>query len=74
MNLIEQIKVNDVTIDSYQGTYYSDNPEYVQVITDDEGNLIEDTQVDGTKIIGGDLKVVGDIDSEKFKKEIDYQL
>ena len=48
MNLIEQIKVNDVSIDGYQGTYYSDNPEWVKVILDSENKVLAGIQADGT--------------------------
>lgn len=48
MNLIEKIKVNDVSIDGYQGTYYSENPEWVKVITDSEDKILAGIKVDGT--------------------------
>jgi hypothetical protein len=48
MNLIEQIKVNDVSIDGYQGTYYSENPEWVKVILDSEEKVLAGIKSDGT--------------------------
>ena len=41
MNIIEQIKVNDTSIDGYQGTYYSENPEWIKMITDSEDKVLE---------------------------------
>ena len=48
MNLIEQIKVNDVSIDGYQGTYYSENPEWVKVILDSDEKVLAGIKADGT--------------------------
>ena len=48
MNLIEQIKVNDTSIDGYQGTYYSENPEWIKVITDSEDKVLAGIKADGT--------------------------
>ena len=48
MNLIEQIRVNDVSIDGYQGTYYSESPEWVKVIIDSENKVLAGIKVDGT--------------------------
>ena len=48
MNLIEQIKVNDVSIDGYQGTYYSDSIEWVKVILDSEDKVLAGIKADGT--------------------------
>ena len=48
MNLIEQIKVNDVSIDGYQGTYYSESPEWVKVILDSEDKVLAGIKEDGT--------------------------
>ena len=71
MNLIEQIKVNDTSIDCYQGTYYSDNPEYVKVTTDTEGKILEGIKIDGSKHIAGSLIVDGSIYNESFEEKID---
>ena len=59
MNLIEQIKVNDVSIDGYQGTYYTESPEYVKTTIDADGRLIEGIKTDGTKVIGADAQIGG---------------
>ena len=59
MNLIEQIKVNDVSIDGYQGTYYSESPEWIKVITDSEDKVLAGIRADGTKVIGGDFNIGG---------------
>jgi hypothetical protein len=48
MNLVEQIKVNDVSIDGYQGTYYDENLEWVKVILDSEDKLLAGIKADGT--------------------------
>ena len=48
MNLIEQIKVNDTSIDGYQGTYYSESPEWIKVITDSEDKVLAGIKEDGT--------------------------
>ena len=48
MNLIEQIKVNDTSIDGYQGTYYSESPEWIKVITDSEDKVLAGIKADGT--------------------------
>ena len=69
MNLIEQIKVNDVSIDGYQGTYYSESPEYVQLTTDAEGKILEGIKSDGTKHIGGNLIVDGSIYNDSLNVE-----
>ena len=71
MNLVEQIKVNDVSIDGYQGTYYSENPEYVQVTTDNEGKILEGIKSDGTKHIGGNLIVDGSIYNDSLNIDVD---
>ncbi len=47
MNIIDKIKVNDTSIDGYQGTYYTDSPEYVKVVTDSEGKMLEAIKPDG---------------------------
>ena len=71
MNLIEQIKVNDVSIDGYQGTYYTESPEYVKTTIDADGRLIEGIKTDGTKVIGGDLQVNGNINNDGIQGQID---
>ena len=38
-----------------------ENPEFIEVITDSEDKVIEGIQRDGTKVIGGDVKVLGSI-------------
>jgi hypothetical protein len=49
MNLIEQIKVNDVSIDGYQGTYYSSEiGDWVRVIIDSEDKILAGIKADGT--------------------------
>ena len=48
MNLIEQIKVNDVSIDGYQGTYYSESPEWIKVILDSDNKVLVGIKSDGT--------------------------
>jgi len=48
MNLIEQIKVNDVSIDGYQGTYYSESPEWIKLILDSEDKVLAGIKADGT--------------------------
>ena len=37
-----------------------DNPEYLEVTTDNEDKVLEGIKTDGTKVIGGDLEVNGD--------------
>lgn len=71
MNIIEQIKVNDTSIDGYQGTYYSDNPEYVRVTTDAEGKILEGIKLDGSKHIAGDLTVDGSIYNDSFNEIVE---
>jgi hypothetical protein len=48
MNLIEQIRVNDVSIDGYQGTYQTESPEWVRVIVDSEDKVLAGIKADGT--------------------------
>ena len=39
-----------------------DNPEFLEVTTDSEDKVIEGIKVDGTKVIGGDIKVLGNME------------
>lgn len=39
-----------------------ENPEFLEVITDSEGKVLEGIQQDGTKVIGGDFKVLGNME------------
>ena len=71
MNLIEQIKVNDTSIDGYQGTYYDENSKYVQVTTDSEGKILEGIKPDGSKHITGDLTVDGSIYNNSISQQIE---
>ena len=48
MNSLDQIKVNDVSINSFQGTYYVVNPEYLQITTDEDGRMLSSRKNDGT--------------------------
>lgn len=43
------------------GISYVENPEYVDVKKDAEDKVLEGTRIDGTKVVGGDLKVGGNI-------------
>ena len=52
MNLIEQIKVNDVSIDGYQGTYYTESPEWIKVLTDAQDKIVAGVRKDGSVYIG----------------------
>ena len=38
-----------------------ESPEFIEVTTDSEGKVLEGIQVDGTKVIGGDIKVLGNM-------------
>ena len=39
-----------------------ENPEFLEVTTDSEDKVLEGIQKDGTKVIGGDLKVLGNME------------
>ena len=39
-----------------------DNPEYLQVTTDNNDKILEGIKPDGTKVIGGDIKVIGNME------------
>ena len=39
-----------------------DNPEFLKVTTDSEGKVLEGIQQDGTKVIGGNFKVLGNME------------
>ena len=39
-----------------------ENPEYVQVTTDSEDKILEATEKDGTKVFGGDVKLLGNME------------
>lgn len=41
---------------------HTDNPEWLQVKTDFEDKLLEGIQKDGTKVIGGDIRVLGNME------------
>ena len=41
---------------------YVENPEYIEVKTDKEDKVLEGIQKDGTKVIGGDLMVLGNME------------
>ena len=40
----------------------TDNPEFLEVTTDSEDKVLEGIKEDGTKVIGGDLKVLGNME------------
>ena len=71
MNLIEQIKVNDTSIDGYQGTYYDENPEFVQVTIDSSSKILQGIKSDGTSYVIGDLQVEGQIINSSIQEQID---
>lgn len=41
---------------------YVDNPEFIEAKVDAEGKLLEATEKDGTKVFGGNVKILGSID------------
>ena len=51
MNLIEQIKVNDVSIEGYQGTYYSENPEWINCILDANDKILCGIKTNGSTYV-----------------------
>jgi hypothetical protein len=44
------------------GIHYVDNPEFIEAKVDAEDKVLEGIQKDGTKVIGGDLKVLGNME------------
>ena len=74
MNLIEQIKVNDVSIDGYQGTYYSENPEWVKVILDSEEKVLAGIKSDGTVEWGAGVPTpIKDYVKEQLDSKVDKE-
>ncbi len=39
-----------------------ENPEYLQITTDSDDRILEEIQADGTKVIGGDIRVLGNME------------
>ena len=75
MNLIEQIKVNDVSIDGYQGTYYSENPEWVKVITDSDEKVLAGIKADGTvEWSAGVPTPIKDFIKQRLEEQLDLKV
>ena len=55
------------------GTLYNPttSPEYLQVTTDSDNKILEAIKTDGTKVIGGDLQVNGNIINDGIQKTLD---
>lgn len=73
---IEEMKaeVQQMVEESKEKLSYFDsveNPEYLQVTTDSEDKVLEGIKSDGTKVIGGDLQVNGNIINDGIQGQID---
>lgn len=68
INILSNGKVDKETRKSLIDTGYAsscstiENPEYLQITTDSDDRILEGTQVDGTKVIGGDIRVLGNME------------
>lgn len=60
-NNIDKVQVNNQEISGFLGTSYIENSEYIKVMTDSEGLILEGIRQDGTKLLETELQINGEV-------------